>query len=101
MNLNPQEIIIRPMITERSMDQRALGKYTFEVHRHANKVQIQKAVAALFKVHVIKVNTIAVPGKVRRVGRSTGKTANRRKAIVTLKPGEKIIIKGIELFEES
>lgn len=100
MNLKHQDVVLRPIVTERTMEQQALGKYTFQVHPKANKVQVRKAVEELFKVRVEKVNAIKVRGKTRRFGRVVGKTADWKKVIVTLKPGDKIIIKGIELFEE-
>ena len=100
MNLKHEEIILRPIVTERTMQQQALGKYTFQVHNNANKVQIRKAVEHLFKVHVAKVNTLHIHGKVRRFRRTMGRTPDWKKVIVTLKPGDKIIIKGIETFEE-
>jgi large subunit ribosomal protein L23 len=100
MQLKHEEIILRPIVTERTMQQQALGKYTFQVHPKANKIQIRKAIEHLFKVRVVKVNTLKVRGKVRRFRHTIGKTSDWKKVIVTLKPGDKIIIKGIEMFEE-
>ena len=79
-----QDIILRPVITENSMDGIADRKYTFEVAKDANKIEIAKAVEELFGVKVAKVNTINVDGKLRRYGRYEGFTASRKKAIVTL-----------------
>ena len=79
-----QDIILRPVITENSMDGIADRKYTFEVAKDANKIEIAKAVEELFGVKVSKVNTINVDGKLRRYGRFEGYTASRKKAIVTL-----------------
>ena len=79
-----QEIVLRPVITENSMDGMADRKYTFEVAKDANKIEIAKAVEELFGVKVAKVNTINVNGKLRRYGRFEGYTASRKKAIVTL-----------------
>lgn len=86
-----QDIILRPIITENSMDGIADRKYTFEVAKDANKVEIKNAVEKLFDVKVAKVNTINVDGKLRRYGRYEGFTASRKKAIVTLTEDSKTI----------
>ena len=86
-----QDIIVRPIITERSMDGIADRKYTFEVADFANKIEIKKAVEKLFNVKVDKVNTISVKGKKKRMGRSEGYTSDRKKAVVTLKKDSKTI----------
>lgn len=86
-----QDIILRPIITENSMDGIADRKYTFEVAKDANKIEIAKAVEELFEVKVAKVNTINVDGKLRRYGRYEGYTASRKKAIVTLTEDSKTI----------
>lgn len=86
-----QDIILRPIITENSMDSIADRKYTFEVAKDANKIEIAKAVEELFEVKVAKVNTINVDGKLRRYGRFEGYTASRKKAIVTLTEDSKTI----------
>ena len=86
-----QDIIIAPVITEKSMAGIADKKYTFKVAKDANKYQIADAVAELFKVDVAKVNTINVRGKARRMGRYSGYTASYKKAIVTLKEKSKPI----------
>ena len=86
-----QDIILRPIITENSMDGIADRKYTFEVAKDANKVEIKAAVEKLFGVKVAKVNTINVDGKLRRYGRYEGYTASRKKAIVTLTEDSKTI----------
>lgn len=88
------EIIIRPIISERSMDLVEENKYAFFVDRRANKVEIKKAVEELFDVDVTAVNTVNIPGKKKRLGRSEGRTPDRKKAIVTLQAGDKI-----EIFE--
>jgi large subunit ribosomal protein L23 len=100
VELKYEEIVVKPIVTERSMQHQALGKYTFEVHPKANKIQIRKAVEKLFKVGVVSVHTIKIPGKTRRYRAVVGKTSDRKKAIVTLKQGDKIVMKGIEMFEE-
>ena len=86
-----QDIILRPIITENSMDGIADRKYTFEVAKDANKIEIAKAVEELFGVKVAKVNTINVDGKLRRYGRFEGYTPSRKKAIVTLTEDSKTI----------
>ncbi len=91
----PQDIIIAPVITEKSMSGIADKKYTFKVATDANKYQIADAVEKLFKVSVAKVNTVNVRGRNRRMGRYEGKTSAWKKAIVTLKPDSK----SIEFFD--
>ena len=78
----PEEIIIAPVVTEKSNDELQEGKYTFKVK--ATKVEIAKAVEKLFEVKVLKVNTMNVNGKKKRVGYHTGKTSDWKKAIVTI-----------------
>lgn len=86
-----QDIVIAPIITEKSMSVIADKKYTFKVAPDANKVEIAAAVEELFKVEVAKVNTMNVRGRQKRVGRYTGKTAAWKKAIVTLSEKSKTI----------
>lgn len=90
MNLTPHDIIIRPIITEKSSSMMEFNKYTFEVHRDANKIQIRKAVEDIFKVEVRSVHTINVKGKTKRMGRFEGKTRSWKKAIVALPQGQRI-----------
>ena len=80
----PEEIIIAPVVTEKSNDQLQEGKYTFKVNKKATKVEIAKAVEKLFEVKVLKVNTMKVNGKKKRVGYHVGKTSDWIKAIVTI-----------------
>ena len=80
----PEEIIVRPVITEKSNDEMQSGKYTFEVNKKATKVEIANAVEKLFEVKVLKVNTMTVKGKTKRVGYHVGKTSDWKKAIVTI-----------------
>lgn len=89
--MRPEDIIIAPIITEKSNDGLQEGKYTFKVNKKATKVEIANAVEKLFEVKVLKVNTMTVQGKTKRVGRYEGKTSNWKKAIVTIdtNPGEK------------
>ena len=91
----PQDIIIKPVITEKSMDELQNGKYTFKVAKNANKIEIKKAVEALFGVEVAKVNTLNVNCKAKRVGRFEGRTSDWKKAVVTLTEDSKTI----EFFE--
>ena len=86
-----QDIIIAPVITEKSMSGIADKKYTFKVAKDANKIEIADAVEKLFKVSVAKVNTVNMRGKQKRIGRYAGYTASWKKAIVTLKPDSKSI----------
>ena len=79
-----EEVIIRPVVTEKSNDELQQGKYTFEVNRKATKVDIAKAVEKLFEVKVLKVNTMTVKGKTKRVGVHQGKTSDWKKAVVTI-----------------
>ena len=87
----PQDIVIKPIITERSMDALQTGKYTFKVDKNANKIEIADAVEKLFDVEVAKVNTMNCIGRTKRVGRFVGKKADWKKAIVTLKADSKTI----------
>lgn len=89
--MTAQDIIIAPLITEKSMSGIADKKYAFKVARDANKYQIADAVEELFKVSVSKVNTMNVRGRAKRMGRYEGKTAAWKKAIVTLKADSKPI----------
>ena len=82
--MRPEDIIVKPIITEKSSTGVAEGKYTFEVAKKATKVQIAKAVEELFEVKVINVNTMTVKGKEKRVGANSGKRPDWKKAIVTI-----------------
>ncbi|RYL89380.1 50S ribosomal protein L23 [Sporolactobacillus sp. Y61] len=86
---DPHDIIKRPVLTEKTTDQMADKKYTFDVDLRANKSEIKRAVEAVFEVKVDKVNTMNVKGKPKRYGRYSGYTARRKKAIVTLTPESK------------
>ena len=88
--MEARDILIRPRITERTTDLMAEGKYVFIVDKRANKLQIADAVEEVFKVKVEKVNTVNVKGKTKRMGRTQGKRADYKKAIVKLAPGETI-----------
>lgn len=82
--MRPEDIIIKPVITEKSNDGLQAGKYTFKVNKKATKPEIAKAVEKLFDVKVINVNTITVKGKEKRVGVHVGKTSDWKKVIVTI-----------------
>ncbi|HEY92944.1 MAG TPA: 50S ribosomal protein L23 [Dehalococcoidia bacterium] len=84
------EVLRRPLITEKNTVLQAKNKYAFEVAGEANKLQVKQAVEKAFKVNVTAVNVMTVPGKTRRIGRRQVLTQSWKKAIVTLKPGDKI-----------
>ena len=88
---SPQSILLRPVLTERStaMSQ-AQNVLTFDVLREANKIEIRKAVEALFQVKVDAVRVVAVSGKIKKVGRSIGRAQDRKKAYVKLAKGQKL-----------
>ena len=88
---NPHDVIIKPIVTEQSMAAMAENKYTFVVSKSANKTEIKKAVEAIFGVNVEKVNTLNYDGKVKRMGRSVGRTASFKKAVVKLTADSKEI----------
>lgn len=94
MNLVAHDIIIRPIVTEKSSSLMEQNKYTFEVHKSANKIQIRQAIQEIFKVKVKSVNTLNVPSKPKRMGAFIGKTRSWKKAIVSLPEGQRI-----EFFE--
>jgi len=94
MNILAHDIIVRPVITEKTSAQMERNQYTFEVHPKANKIQIKQAVQEVFKVKVLKVNTVKVHSKPKRMGAFIGRSRSWKKAIVTLAPGERI-----EFFE--
>ena len=90
-----QDIIISPVISEKSMLGTAMKKYTFKVAKNTNKIEIAKAVEELFGVKVSKVNTLNVRGRLKRQGRTQGYTPSWKKAIVTLTEDSK----SIEFFD--
>jgi large subunit ribosomal protein L23 len=98
MTLQASEVILRPVISEKSMDHTQRGKYTFRVHDDANKLQVKNAIEELFKVNVLAVNVSTMKAKEksrnRRRGRIRGWTSPWKKAVVTLAAGQKI-----EFFE--
>ncbi len=90
MNKSPVDIILKPHITERTLIQMSEGKYTFFVNPHATKIEIKSAVKQLFKVDVIKVNVINLPGKPKRWGTHRFTRSNRSKAVCTIAEGQSI-----------
>ena len=89
------DVILKPIITEQSMDMSAAKKYVFKVADTANKTEVRQAVEEIFGVDVAKVNIMNVNGKVKRMGRTVGRTASYKKAIVTLTADSK----EIEIFQ--
>jgi len=91
---DPRDIIIRPVVSEKSYEQIEKNKYTFEVDKNAPKEEIRQAIETIFKVHVTGVNTMKVRGRIKRQGRTSGRTRDWKKAVVTLREGDRI-----EVFE--
>jgi large subunit ribosomal protein L23 len=102
--MDARDVIVSPRITEKSMGNALSSQYSFVVHPHATKTQIRHAVEEVFKVDVIKVNTVNVGGKrksfARRGVRTAGQTKDYKKAVVTLKAGQKIELGGVNYFEQ-
>ena len=88
--LSGHQILVRPIVTEKNTALNEVGKYTFEVLLNANKIEVKRAVEDVFNVQVSHVNIIKVPGKMRRMGKTSGMTRTWKKAIVTLVPGQQI-----------
>ena len=86
-----QEIVLKPVITEKSMEGLQESKYTFKVSKAANKIEIAKAIEELFGVKVAKVNTMSVRGRLKRMGAHAGMTPSWKKAVVTLTEDSKTI----------
>lgn len=91
---NLRDVLIRPLVTEKTNAMMQENKYTFVVPLRVNKVEIRQAVEQIFKVKVLAVNTIRVMGKTKRMGKTEGKRPDYKKAIVKLAPGQ-----NIEFFE--
>ena len=87
----PYDVILKPVITEKSMDDAQERKYTFKVAKDANKTEVKLALEEIFGIEIAKVNIMNVKGKVKRMGRTVGRTPDSKKAIVTLKEGSKEI----------
>lgn len=91
------QVLIRPVVSEKSYVLSAAGKYTFRVHPDAHKTEIRQAVEALFDVHVVEVRTVSVKSKPKRRGITRGRTRTWKKAIVEVRSGETIpIFQGLE-----
>ena len=91
---SPRDVIIRPVVSEKSYAGLEAGMYTFLVDPRANKTEIKEAIQAIWEVRVVSVNTMNRPGKLKRRGYTKGKRADQKRAIVTLAPGD-----SIEIFE--
>ncbi|HEX3458550.1 MAG TPA: 50S ribosomal protein L23 [Candidatus Baltobacteraceae bacterium] len=102
--MNARDVIVAPRITEKAMADALVQQYTFVVHPEATKTQIRHAVEEIFKVNVLHVNTVNVRGKsrtfARKGRRTTGRQSDYKKAIVTIKPGQKIELGGVNYFEQ-
>jgi len=95
--MDASQVIIRPVVSEKSFVQAEIGKYTFRVHQDAHKTQIRQAVEQLFDVRVRDVRTVSVKSKPKRRGVYAGRTRTWKKAIVQLQPGDTIpIFQGLE-----
>jgi large subunit ribosomal protein L23 len=95
--MNPTQVILRPVVTEKSFVQAEIGKYTFRVHPDAHKTQIRQAIEQLFDVTVRDVRTVSVKSKPKRRGIYAGRTRTWKKAIVQVGPGDTIpIFQGLE-----
>ncbi|MGI5874365.1 MAG: 50S ribosomal protein L23 [Bacillota bacterium] len=86
----PYEILVKPLVSEKSMLQMGENKYSFAVAKDANKIEIKHAVEKMFDVTVVSVNTRTIRGKIKRQGRYEGKRPDVKKAVVTLKAGDQI-----------
>ncbi len=95
--MDHSQVIIRPVVSEKSYVLSDTGKYTFRVHPDAHKTQIRQAVQAMFDVHVVNVHTISMKSKPKRRGVTSGRTRSWKKAIVQVREGESIqIFRGLE-----
>jgi large subunit ribosomal protein L23 len=95
--MDASQVIIRPVVSEKSYVLATAGKYTFRVHDGANKTQVKQAIEQLFDVTVLEVRTAKVPSKPKRRGYTAGRTRGWKKAVVQVRPGETIpIFQGLE-----
>jgi large subunit ribosomal protein L23 len=95
--MDHSQVLIRPVVSEKTYVLASAGKYTFRVHPDAHKTQIKQAVEALFDVHVLEVRTASVPSKPKRRGYTSGRTRAWKKAVVQLRAGDTIpIFQGLE-----
>ena len=99
--MDPTQVIIRPVVSEKSYVLSAAERYTFRVHADAHKTHIRQAVETLFGVHVVEVRTLSVKSKPKRRGNTRGRTRRWKKAIVQVRPGESIpVFQGLAALEE-
>ena len=99
--MDPSQVLIRPVVSEKSYVIAAVDKYTFRVHPDAHKTQIRQAIEQLFDVGVVDVKTMSVKSKPKRRGYTSGRTRQWKKAIVQVKPGDTIpIFQGLQGLEE-
>jgi large subunit ribosomal protein L23 len=95
--MDPSQVIIRPVVSEKSFVLAEAGKYTFRVHDHAHKTQIRQAIEQLFDVKVVDIRTASVKSKPKRRGYTSGRSRQWKKAIVQVQPGQTIpIFQGLE-----
>ena len=95
--MDHSQVVIRPVVSDKSYQLATIGKYVFRVHPDAHKTQIRQAVEALFEVDVVDVRTLSVRSKPKRRGQIRGRTRSWKKAIVQLRPGQSIpIYQGLE-----
>ena len=100
--MDHSQVIIRPVVSEKSYVLSAANRYTFRVHDDAHKTQIRQAVEALFNVHVVEVRTSSVKSKPKRRGTTSGRTRSWKKAIVQVRDGETIpVFQGLQAAEGS
>jgi len=100
--MDASQVIIRPVVSEKSYVLAAAEKYTFRVHPSAHKTQIRQAIETLFDVNVVEVRTMSVKSKPKRRGQTAGRTRSWKKAIVQVAPGQSIpIFQGLDGLEES
>ncbi len=88
--MSPYDVVMSPVMSEKGLMDIEIGKYAFYVHPEANRTQIKDAIEIVFDVDVIKINLQNLRGKVKTMGRHSGRSPKRKKAIVTLKPGQRI-----------
>ncbi len=99
--MDASQVIIRPVVSEKTYVLATADKYTFRVHPHAHKTQIRQAVEQLFEVDVVEVRTMSVKSKPKRRGLTSGRTRQWKKAVVQVKPGQSIpIFQGLQGLEE-
>lgn len=88
--MNPHDVILMPVLSEKALANIEAGKYAFYVHPKANRTQVKDAIERVFNVEVVKINMLNVRGKAKTLGRFAGRRPQRKKAVVTLKPGQRI-----------